>query len=282
MKPLKAFSPGIAGQIEFVLCDLDDTLTLAGRLPAASYAGLERLAKAGKKVVVVTGRPAGWCDMIARFWPVEGVVGENGAFYFRYFPSENRMVRRFLFDDEKRARDKKQLAKFFVKLRKKYPQLTLASDQEFRISDIAIDICEDVPPLSKETVNDIVAQLRKMGATVKVSSIHVNAWIGAFDKLSMIAKFLRNEFKLSKADAKMRALYVGDSPNDEPMFRFFEHTVGVRNIENFAAEMRSLPQYVTRAEGGHGFLELARTLTNAATPVGPRERTRRSSSPRRR
>jgi len=130
-------------------------------------------------------------------------------------------------------------------------------------------------------VTDIVAQLQDMGATVKVSSIHVNAWIGAFDKLSMITKFLRAEFRVTKADALAQVVYVGDSPNDEPMFGFFEHTVGVRNIENFTAEMKKLPEYITRAEGGHGFVELARVLTPAAvTP--PRERSRRSSLPRRR
>jgi hypothetical protein len=98
----------------------------------------------------------------------------------------------------------------------------------------------------------------------------------------MLAKFLRSEFKVAKEDARSRALYVGDSPNDEPMFRFFTHTVGVRNIENFAGEMRSLPQYITRAEGGHGFLELAKILTNAAPSLSSRERNRRLSLPRRR
>jgi HAD superfamily hydrolase (TIGR01484 family) len=282
MKPLKALIPDIAGKIAFVLCDLDDTLTLNGRLPAASYAGLEQLAQAGKKVIVVTGRPAGWCDMIARFWPVEGVVGENGAFYFRYVRSENRMIRKFLVSEKKREQDRATLAVLFAELRKTYPRLKLASDQAFRVSDIAIDICEDVAALPKEIVRDIVTKLEKRGANVKVSSIHINAWIGRFDKLSMLNVLLQNEFKLSPAKAKKCALYVGDSPNDEPMFAFFTHTVGVRNIENFVSEMRALPKYVTRAEGGLGFLELARVLTRAAVPLSPvRGRNRRSTSPRR-
>ncbi len=288
MKPLKALAPEMAKNIAFILCDLDDTLTLDGRLPAASYAGLERLSQDGKKVVVVTGRPAGWCDMMARFWPVDGVVGENGAFYFRYVRDENRFVRRFLFDDAERARDRAKLAGFFAELRKTYPQLQLASDQDFRISDIAIDICEDVEPLSKDIVRDIVVRLEALGATVKVSSIHVNAWIGAFDKLSMLTRFLKDEFGVSEDAAKESVLYVGDSPNDEPMFAHFTHTVGVRNIENFASEMTHLPQYVTRAEGGHGFLEIAQLLTqtpvaaSSALATAKRERNRRSFLPRRR
>ena len=283
MKPLRALSPDIAGKIDYVLCDLDDTLTLNGRLPAASYSGLEQLAQAGKKVVIVTGRPAGWCDMIARFWPVEGVVGENGAFYFRYLAGENRMVRNFLAGEKKRERDRAKLATFFSEIRKTYPKIKLASDQSFRVSDIAIDICEDVAPLSKGVVQDIVKRLEKQGATVKVSSIHINAWIGQFDKLSMLQTLLKDAFELDTPKVKNCALYVGDSPNDEPMFAFFPHTVGVRNIENFSSQMRYLPQYVTRADGGLGFLELARALVRAAPPPNPsRGRIRRYSSPRRR
>jgi len=283
MKPLRTLSPDIVENIDFVFCDLDDTLTLNGRLPAASYAGLEKLAQAGKKIIVVTGRPAGWCDMIARFWPVEGVVGENGAFYFRYLRSENRMVRKFLFGEKKREHDRTKLAALFAELRKSFPKLKLASDQIFRVSDIAIDICEDVPPLPKDVVQDVVLKLEKRGASVKVSSIHINAWIGKFNKLSMLSTFLQDEFKLGAAKAKKCALYIGDSPNDEPMFEFFSHTVGVRNIEKFVSEMHALPKYVTRAEGGLGFLELANVLTRGQAPLSPvRGSNRRSSSPRRR
>lgn len=283
MKPLRALSPEIASKIDYVMCDLDDTLTLNGRLPAASYSGLEQLSQAGKKVIVVTGRPAGWCDMIARFWPVDAVVGENGAFYFRYLATENRMVRNFLVGEKKRERDREKLAAFFAEVHRTYPKIKLASDQAFRVSDIAIDICEDVAPLSKDVVQDIVKKLEQLGATVKVSSIHINAWMGQFDKLSMLQTLLKDAFELSAAKAKKCALYVGDSPNDEPMFAFFPHTVGVRNIENFVPQMRHLPCYVTRAEGGLGFLELARALARAAPPPSPtRGRNRRYSSPRRR
>jgi len=193
------------------------------------------------------------------------------------------MIRNFLVSEKKRERDHTKLAAFFAELRKTYPKLKLASDQAFRVSDIAIDICEDVAPLGKGIVRDIVAKLEQRGANVKVSSIHINAWIGRFDKLSMLNVLLQNEFKLSPAKAKKCTLYIGDSPNDEPMFAFFTHTVGVRNIENFVSEMSAHPRYVTRGEGGLGFLELARVLTRAAPPLSSaRGRNRRSSSPRRR
>ncbi len=280
MKNLRAFDAGAVRKIDFVLTDLDDTLTDSGQLRAAPYAALEKLASSGKRVVVVSGRPAGWCDMIARFWPVEGVVGENGAFYFLYRHDKARMVRHFLYSDAERAQTRTRLFRLFARVQKVHPHIRLSADQAFRVSDIAIDICEDVKPLSKAEVADIVERLRDAGATVKVSSIHINAWIGNFDKLTMIRKFLKTEFNVTAEAAKSRAVYVGDSPNDEPMFQFFPHSVGVRNVEAFLSEMQSAPGYITRGRGGAGFVEVAKLLTRALSHR--RERSQKSSSPGRR
>ena len=81
---LEGLTAQTLGGVTCILADIDDTITTEGRLTAEAYGALERLQEAGLAVVPVTGRPAGWCDLIARFWPVTGVVGENGAFYFRY------------------------------------------------------------------------------------------------------------------------------------------------------------------------------------------------------
>ena len=59
----------------------------------------------------MTGRPAGWCDHIARMWPVEGVVGENGAFYFSYDRVTHKMQRRYLLEEEERKHGQKMLEK---------------------------------------------------------------------------------------------------------------------------------------------------------------------------
>jgi hydroxymethylpyrimidine pyrophosphatase-like HAD family hydrolase len=82
-------------QIRFVLCDIDDTLTFQRRLPASAYSALEQMQQAGLFVIPVTGRAAGWCDHIARMWPVDAVVGENGAFYFRYDDALRQMNRHY-------------------------------------------------------------------------------------------------------------------------------------------------------------------------------------------
>ncbi len=257
MKPLNTCKQGEFSDIEFVLCDLDDTLTHEGRLPAASYSALEEITSSGKRVIIITGRPAGWCDLIARLWPVAGVVGENGAFYFCYRHTSKEMVRVFQRSTEQRARDQQQLFDFFKPIQKHYPDVKLSVDQPYRISDIAIDFCEDVPPLNETQINDIVNRLAKAGATVKVSSIHINAWIGDFSKLEMSKKILADEYSLASDNVKKRVIYVGDSPNDEPMFEFFDHTVGVSNINHFRDQMDHLPKWVTEKPGGFGFKELA-------------------------
>src|SRR3989441_12464908 len=85
-RALKALAELDHRAVRAVLFDIDDTLTTAGKLTAQAYTALERLQAAGKIAVAVTGRPAGWCDHLARMWPVDAVGGENGAFYlfFRY------------------------------------------------------------------------------------------------------------------------------------------------------------------------------------------------------
>ncbi len=258
MLPLARLSPGRAARFRFILSDIDDTLTEDGSLSAATYRQLETLRANGRKVILVTGRPAGWCDLIARFWPVDAVVGENGAFYFLYDRGRRKMIRRFRRTEAERDVDTARLRRMFAKLRKEFPGIALAADQAFRISDIAIDVCEDRRALPRETVARIMARLEAMGATVKLSSIHINAWIGDFDKLGMIRDVLRGVYKLSDAEMQRVCVYLGDSPNDEPMFAHFENSVGVANIRAFASRMKALPRYVTRLPGGRGFAEFAR------------------------
>ncbi len=256
MKLLDASAAKDLAEVSFVLCDLDDTLTLDGILPAASYRALEDLGRKGRQVIIVTGRPAGWCDMIARMWPVAAVVGENGAFYFRYDRQAKRMLREFQRTDEQRQADQARLAAIFRVIQAKYPQVRLAADQPYRISDYAVDFCEDVAPLPPSIIDDIVRMFEAEGATAKVSSIHVNAWIGDFSKLQMSLSLLKG-FGLDGDPARRRVVYAGDSPNDEPMFTYFPLSVGVANIATFLPRMRFHPRWITRQPGGLGFAELA-------------------------
>jgi HAD superfamily hydrolase (TIGR01484 family) len=255
MELLDAAAAKELAEASFILCDLDDTLTLDGALPQASYAALENLVRKGRQVIIVTGRPAGWCDMIARLWPVAAVVGENGAFYFRYDQHSRGMTREFQRSAEQRRADQSRLSEIFQQIQRKYPGVRLAADQAFRISDYAVDFCEDVSPLPQSVVSDIVHLFEAHGATAKVSSIHVNAWIGDFSKLQMSLSVLES-LGLAEREFRRRVAYVGDSPNDEPMFEYFPLSVGVANIRSFLSSMKSHPRWITTQPGGLGFAEL--------------------------
>jgi HAD superfamily hydrolase (TIGR01484 family) len=240
-----------------VLTDIDDTLTLHGRLPPEAFAALDRLRKAGLKVIPITGRPAGWCDMIARQWPVDGVVGENGAFYFRYDDASRKMIRVYTQSAEERALNMARLRALSLRVLKEFPGCAIASDQAYREIDVAIDFCEDVPPLPLTTARKIADLFIAEGASAKISSIHVNAWFGSHDKLTMSSRFLAEAFEIDSEIDSAKIAYAGDSPNDAPMFAKFPNAVGVANIAPFVKMMEHLPRYVTKAEGGLGFAEFA-------------------------
>jgi HAD superfamily hydrolase (TIGR01484 family) len=247
--------------LRFLLTDIDDTLTDDGRLGGLSYQGLWDLYDKGIQVVPVTGRPAGWCEMIARVWPVAGVVGENGGFYFRYH--QKRMHRHFFFDDKAQKANRLRLNHLQEKILKEVPGCALASDQFCRLMDLAIDFCEDVPPLPRTSVAKIVQIFKDAGAQAKVSSIHVNGWFGDYDKLTMSLQFLETEFGVTGEEAKKVAGFAGDSPNDEPMFSYFPNSFGVANIQQFIDEIKHRPGYVADFRGGKGFAQISRALIEA-------------------
>jgi HAD superfamily hydrolase (TIGR01484 family) len=263
MKPLAVFPAAARAQVSALLTDIDDTLTDRGRLPAASYRAMERLKGAGILVIPVTGRPAGWCDLIARQWPADAVVGENGAFYFRYLDAERRMIRVYARDAATRARDRERLDRIRAEVLGSVPGAAVAADQAYREADLAIDFREDVPALPDEAVERILEIFACHGATAKVSSIHVNGWFGSHDKLSMAKRLLADSFGIDAEASRGKIVFVGDSPNDAPMFAFFPNAVGVANVLDFATRLRHKPKWVTRARGAEGFVELAEALLAA-------------------
>ena len=263
MRPLSHMPISAARAMRGVFADIDDTITTEGRLPGSSYQALETLKNAGFAVVLITGRPAGWCDMIARFWPVDGVVGENGAFYFAYDHKAKQMLRRFVQSEAERAEGRKRLEKIKARVLAEVPGSAVASDQLYRESDLAIDFCEDVPALPQEAIDQIAAIYAQEGAMAKISSIHVNGWYGDYDKLTMTRIFARERLGLELDDAKDLFVYCGDSPNDAPMFGYFPNACGVANVRDQEKLMEHLPAYIAQSRGGEGFVEICNLLLEA-------------------
>lgn len=263
MQPLSEAPRQLLARVKAVLTDIDDTLTLHGRLPAEAFDALWKLRRAGIAVVPITGRPAGWCDLIARQWPVDGVVGENGAFYFRYDEAAKKMIRVYAQPAEVRRTNAVKLWAIAERVLKAFPGTAIASDQAYREIDVAIDFCEDVPPLPLATAQKIAEAFHHEGAAAKVSSIHVNAWFGDHDKLTMSERFLAESLDIRLEKDLNHIAYCGDSPNDAPMYAVFPLGVGVANIRPYAKLMAHLPNYVTKGEGGHGFAEFVDAVLKA-------------------
>ncbi len=260
MKPLASLDVAELARVRGIFTDIDDTLTTHGRIDAETYSALQRLRHAGILLIPITGRPAGWCDMIARSWPVDAVVGENGAFYFRYDATQKLMLRGYHDSPATRTDNRERLAAIAAEILTTVPGAAIAADQAYREADLAIDVCEDVPPLAVGDVGRIVEIFQTHGATAKISSIHVNGWFGAYDKLTMTRRLMRDIFAVDLDTARADYIFVGDSPNDAPMFGFFQHSVGVANVTALRAQCDPLPAYVTSKPYGAGFVELADRL----------------------
>ncbi len=254
-----------AKKIIGVFFDIDDTFTIHGKIPASAFNALWRLKEFDLRIVPITGRPAGWCDHIARMWPVDGVVGENGAFYFWLDERERKLKKRFLDPEDVRADKRERLNRIGEEILASVPGTAIAGDQLYREADLAIDYCEDVAAIDRTDVERICRIFKKHGARCKVSSIHVNGWFGNYDKLNMTKIFVWERWGLDLTANKERFLFCGDSPNDEPMFRYFTHTAGVKNVLRFTDRMRHLPAFVANHEGGEGFSEIAELILHHRT-----------------
>jgi len=254
MKPIAELTAEEAKGVRYFLMDIDDTLTKQGKLLSASYSALWKLKEAGLKVIPVTGRPAGWCDLIAREWPVDGVVGENGALVFWEEPGS---VLKAEYHPNAVKNNHIVLEGIKEKAFAEFPELRLAKDQFARLFDIALDFAEEDPVLPISAAERIKEIAEEEGAVARISSIHVNIWMGDYNKLSMVEHFLASRFGWKSGVEDREVLFVGDSPNDEPMFARFTLTCAVSNIERYTDIIKHKPAFVASKECGDGFAEIA-------------------------
>jgi len=245
--------------------DIDDTLTRSGKLLSSSYNALWKLKEAGLKVIPVTGRPAGWCDLIAREWPVDGVIGENGALAFwEEMPSSGGLpVLKAEYHPKAVKNDHPLLMRIKERAFTEFPELRIAKDQFARLFDLALDFAEEDPVLSLDVAERVQIIAEEEGAKAKVSSIHVNIWMGDYDKLSMAERFLTKRFGWKPGPEDTEVAFVGDSPNDEPMFARFPLACAVANVHRYSNIIRHLPAYVASKECGDGFAEIAEVILGA-------------------
>jgi HAD superfamily hydrolase (TIGR01484 family) len=262
MQPLARVPHHLLAGARGVLADLDETITTHGRLGVRAFAALARLHAAGLWVLVVTGRSAGWCDHLARTWPLDAVVAENGGVWFAC--RNGRVAKHYAATDAERAGQRARLQAALREVLTAVPGARAAADQPYRETDIAIDWNEDVPRLADAEVEKALAILQAAGARTTRSNVHLHGSFGEHDKLTTTAAALRARFGVEHDAVRDELLFVGDSQNDAPMFRFFTRTsVGVANVRDCLDRLDTPPAYVTEAERGDGFIELADRLLAA-------------------
>jgi len=243
--------------IKWVLTDVDDTLTWQGKLPPQTLMALERLQQADIKVVAVTGACAGWCDHIAQLWPVDAVLGENGAFVLEKINGALTLSTEIELT-QVRANQAK-LKQQVLEILKSYPQLSLTLDQQYRLCEVAIDIGQNCPKVAPEIVAQVVAKIHQLGANATASSIHINAWYGEHSKKLSSWRFL-DQHGLTEQQILTQACYVGDSLNDQQMFETLPLSVGVANISHYWSQLDFHPSVVMSQPGGYGFAEFVDLL----------------------
>ena len=256
-----------------IFTDIDDTLTTNGAITPDAFEALADIKEAGLSVVAITGRPVGWSEPFAAQWPVDAIVAENGAVALRRAAAEglNEISLQRLLDKSwqlsksyqqppaVRQRNYARMQEVLAQIEREVPGARRATDSPGRETDIAIDHSE-FTHLPQQGIDEAVRIMRAAGMNATVSSIHINGWFGAHNKLEG-ARWIVRELWGRDLDSEMdRWVYVGDSTNDQLMFQHFAHSVGVANVARFVPQLQHLPRHVTQGERGAGFAELVQAI----------------------
>ncbi|MGS5089008.1 HAD-IIB family hydrolase [Hydrogenophaga sp. A37] len=244
--------------IHGVLTDIDDTLTTEGAITPDALSALHALRAAGLPVFAITGRPAGWSEAFAVAWPVNAIVAENGAVAL-WRDTAGRLRKAYLQDEVARRANWAQLQSVAQCILSELPHTRLSQDSPGRETDIAIDHSE-FAQLDDTAITQVVRLMRDGGLNATVSSIHINGWIGAHDKLAGARWIVREQLGRDLDAEQDHWVYVGDSTNDAAMFGHFPHSVGVANVARFWDRLSHRPRYVTQHERGAGFAEVAQAV----------------------
>ena len=261
MTELRPLREADLSRVDVVFTDVDGTLTTAGRLRASTLAAMERLDRAGVPVVLVTGRPAGFAEAWARTLPVAGVIAENGGLSVRV-DRRGALRKEYARPAATRARDRRRLERVVQSALRAVPGARMSTDSLYTEVDLAIDIAEEVR-LGPEAAARLEAFFARRGVNAVRSSVHVNVWIGPFDKAWMVRRFIRSVWKKRLGSDDHRYVYLGDSLNDAPLFAAFGLSVGVANVRSVLGLLAHRPRFVTRSPEGAGFEELARAVLRA-------------------
>jgi len=260
VRPLDEMPDVITRKLVGVAFDIDDTVTRQGRLELAAFRAMHELAGAGLHLVACTGRPIGWIDVIVRHWPISVGVGENGA---GWIWRDGDLIRDNYFDPPERRDSYDDLfARVRERVARELPHVKVSPDTWARRCDLAFDVGETVS-LREDEIDALLRAIEAEGAGANASSVHAHVIPGDWNKASGIVRAVRDALGLNIAKARDKWLFIGDSGNDAPAFEYFPVSVGVSNVRESLDRLPTPPVYVTIADRGEGFAEMANHLLRA-------------------
>jgi HAD superfamily hydrolase (TIGR01484 family) len=248
--PLFPLNQADLSDIRLIASDVDGTLTQNGKFSSDFISTLLDLQSAGIKVLLVTGRSAGWVSALVNYLPVAGTIAENGGLFLQPNGQQN-----LLSSIPNVSRHRILLENTFHHIKQLFPNLQASTDNQFRITDWTFDVDD----LSTDDIQAISTQCDLMGWSFTYSNVQCHIKPPHQDKATGLDIVLKNHFPELNSQ---QVLTVGDSPNDEAMFNTakFSVSVGVANIRHYQDKIMHLPQYVTYASEFAGFQELAQLL----------------------
>jgi HAD superfamily hydrolase (TIGR01484 family) len=243
--------PGQLAGIALIATDVDGTLTSDGKFTSTLLQSIERLNHQGIKIILVTGRSAGWVSAISNYLPVAGAIAENGGLYFHANGGFDFITRIESIEDHRA-----QLANRFWELQARYPQLEESIDNQFRITDWTFDVAG----ISQLELTEIATQCQQWGYSFTFSTIQCHIKPPHQDKGVAIIHALKEYFP---GISTTQIVTIGDSPNDATMFdrALFPHSVGVANIQHYSKQLAHQPQYITKSPEVAGFCELVNLIS---------------------
>lgn len=255
--PLEEMGIDEGAPVDGLAFDVDDTVTRDGKLEAIAFQAMWALRRAGLALVALTGRPLGYCEVMARHWPIDLAVGENGAGWVSM--RDGVLERGYFQAEEERARSRGILEGIDRAVKRELGHLVHADDQGARVCDLAFDVGER-HEVDAATIDRLRAIAAREGARVFVSSVHAHVSVGDFDKARGVARAVQAVLGVEEGALRSRFVFVGDSPNDAPAFAFFERSVGVVNVMEHLDRLEVAPRFVTSMARGEGFAELGRFI----------------------
>ncbi len=235
----------------YVFADIDETITEQGRIKAATIAAFERLQGAGIRTGLLTGRPAGWANCLIQYFPVDIILSENGALGFNKRGGEIRTWRHPNSVPITSAEGRT----FIDEVRTRFPTAVFSQDNDYRLFDFAIEIAATRQADASFDFTELVGFVQKNDWQVKESSIHFNIWKGVYDKVEGLGRFLKAE-SIDPEDVRVNGVFAGDSPNDEPLFGWFEQSYGVAGVAKYLPMIEKHPKHLLEGDEGAGFREL--------------------------